>query len=160
MKRFFFVCVSILLFAGSLYAQTSTAAVGKQSVTVDFAVTMRDLAVAAKTQDDRAIPTNRAIILDGDIGTIIVHEDTATSFVAEVELLNGIWVDETQVELYRTYIICEGLQFRSLFDSQSPSRLKSGQTVMVLATYEGLGMDYDGKTPVPVVQALSIRRIY
>jgi hypothetical protein len=146
--------------AGSLQAQTSASSAGKKSVTVDFEITMKDLALAAKTQNDRAIPTNRALILDGDIGTITVHEDSDTSFVAEVELLNGIWVNEEQVELYRTYILCEGPQFRSFFSSKSPVKLKGGQTIIVLATYEGLGVDYDGKTPVSVVKAIDIRKLF
>ena len=95
MKRCFFALLGLALVIGSLHAQASNVVVGKQSVTVDFSVTMKELALAAQTKDDRAIPTNRALILDGDIGTITVHEDTETSFVAEVELLNGIWVDET-----------------------------------------------------------------
>jgi len=127
---------------------------------VDFSITMKDLALAAKMLNDGAIPTNSALILDGDIGTITVYEDSDTSFVAEVELLNGIWVNEEQVELYRTYILCEGSQFQPFFSSKSPIRLKGGQTIIVLAVYEGLGVDYDGKTPVPVVKAIDIRKIY
>lgn len=160
MKRLSIYLVSIFVLAGSLQAQTSKSAPEKQNSIVDFSIAMKDLALAAETQDDRAIPSNRAIILDGDIGTITVHEDTDTSFVAEVELLNGTWVDEERVDLYRTYILCEGPQFRLFFSSKSPQRLKSGQTIIVLATYEGLSVDYDEKTPVTVVRAIDIRKIY
>lgn len=160
MKRLSIYLLSIFVLAGSLQAQTSKSAPEQQNSIVDFSITMKDLALAAETQDDRAIPINRAIILDGDIGTITVYEDTDTSFVAEVELLNGIWVDEERVDLYRTYILFEGPQFRPLFASRSSQRLKSGQTIIVLATYEGLGVDYDKKTPVTVVRAIDMRKIY
>jgi len=160
MKRLLIALISTMLVMGALQAQTSKSPGAKKSVSVDFTSTMRELAQAAKTQNDRDIPTDKALILDGDIGTVTIHEDTDASFVVELELLNGIWVGEEQVELYRTYVICEGTQFRSLFSAQSPSRLKSGQTIIVLASYEGLGIDYDGKTPVTVVKAIDIRRLF
>lgn len=160
MKRFFIGLVGLFLVLGAVHAQTTKSSAGKPIYSVDFSITMRDLFLAAKTQDDRSIPVDTAMLLDGDIGTITVHEDTDKNFIAEVELLNGTWVGEEQVDLYRTYIICEGLRFRSWFSPQSQTRLKPGQTVLILASYEGLGEDYDGKTLVPIVKALALRHIY
>lgn len=160
MKRLVIFLVCIFLVFGFLQAQDSKPPVGNGSYYVDFSITMRDLSMAAKTQDDGAIPADRAIILDGDIGTLTIYEDTDQAFVVELELLNGTWIGDEQVELYRTYVICEGSRFRPFFSPQSRTRLKSGQTILVLGSYEGLGLDYDEKTPVPVVRALDIRLIY
>ncbi|MCA1951130.1 MAG: hypothetical protein LDL24_11195 [Treponema sp.] len=160
MKRFFIGLACLLLVFGAAQAQTAKSSAVKRIYSVDFSITMRDLFLAAKTQDDRSIPADKAILLDGDIGTITVHQDTDKNFIAEVELLNGTWVGEDQVDLYRTYVIFEGLQFRSWFSPQSQTKLKPGQTVLILASYEGIGQDYDEKTLVPIVKALDIRHIY
>lgn len=153
------LCVSLLT-ASALKAQSTKDPAEEQSYTIDFSITMRDLYLAAKNQDDSAIPVNKALILDGDIGTITVYEDTDMSFVVEFELLNGTWVGQEQVELYRAYMVCEGPEFRSLFSPQSQTRLKSGQTILVVGSYEGLGLDYDEKTLVPVIKVINIRLIY
>lgn len=153
------LCVSLLT-ASVLQAQSTKDPAEGQSYTIDFSITMRDLYLAAKNQDDSAIPVNKALILDGDIGTITVHEDTDRSFVVEFELLNGTWIGQEHVELYRAYMVCEGPEFRSFFSPQSQTRLKSGQTILVVGSYEGLGLDYDGKTLVPIVRVINIRSIY
>lgn len=160
MKRFFIGLACLLLVFGAAQAQTAKSSAVKRIYSVDFSITMGDLFLAAKTQDDSFIPVDKAILLDGDIGTITVHQDTDKDFIAEVELLNGTWVGEDQVDLYRTYVIFEGLQFRAWFSSQSQTKLKPGQTVLILASYEGIGEDYDEKTLVPIVKALDIRHIY
>ncbi|MFQ3548069.1 MAG: hypothetical protein SNJ56_06995 [Termitinemataceae bacterium] len=152
----FVVCSSGL----GLYAQAGTSFVSSRTYTVDFSITMKDLYEAAKSEDDRAIPTNRALLLDGDIGSILVHEDTDSGFSAEVEFLNGVWIGEETVLAYRVYLVFEGSQFRPYFSAKSPKRLRIGQTLLVLGIYEGLGVDYDERTIVPVVKALEIRPLY
>ncbi len=125
----------------------------------DFSITLSDLHRAAASGDDSRIPADRLLVIHGDIGSVTVHEDGETEFVAEVELVGGAWSGDADVELHRVYVVFEGIRFRDAFSRRSPGRLQSGKTLLVLGSYLGLGVDYDETTAVAVVEAVDFRPV-
>jgi hypothetical protein len=130
-----------------------------ESSPISFKTTMADLHRAALSGDDRPIPSDQALLIDAEIGSITVRADTDEAFAAEVELVGGSWIGEDKVELYRAYAIFESPQFRDLFSRRSAIRLLPGDKLIVLCRYLGIGVDYDETTPVPVLEAFDLRRI-
>ena len=154
MKR---VCSLVFLVGMALGFGVPTIAAQDRSVA--FSVTLSDLHRAAMSGDDSAIPTDRLLVIHGDLGSVAVHADTETEFIAEVELVGGAWLEDSAVELHRAYAVFQDTRFRDAFSRRSPSRLQSGQTVLVLARYLGLGVDYDETTTVAVMEVLDFRPV-
>lgn len=149
---FILSCLSSFLFA--------EAPVTLDSLPVAFGIRLVDLHKAAESGDDRAIPGGKALVIDAEIGSITVRAEEDDRFIAEVELIGGAWQGEESVELYRAYALFDGLPYKNLFSRRSPERLQPGDRVLILARYLGLGVDYDEKTPVAVIEGKELRRIY
>ncbi len=126
---------------------------------LDFSITLRDLHLAALNGDSRDIPGGRTFIIDAEIGSIDVLADDDTGFYAEVELIGGEWRSEKEVELYYAYAAFDGPQFRDSFSRRSETRFQPGDRILVLSRFMGIFIDYDGETPVSVIEALAYRRI-
>jgi len=151
MKRILALC---LFAAAAVFAWSQqTAAAGA----LDFSINLQDLYRAAQSGDDRFIPKNKSLILDGTVGSIMVRSDTETEFVAELELIGGTWNGDESVELLRAYIVFSGEQFRPFLARKAEGRLLSGDRILVLAQYLGIGVDYDETTAVAVVEGLALR---
>ncbi len=154
MKRIVFGIIAACALAGALHAQ---ALVADQPVA--FSVTLADLSRAAASGDDRTIPSGKALLIDAEIGAITLRVDTDERFTAEVELIGGAWRGEDEVELYRAYALFDGLRYREMFSRRSETRFQTGDHILVLGRYLGIGMDYDEATPVAVIEAAAVRRL-
>lgn len=155
----FFVLAMALGNVFPLVAAPKPSAPAGQERLVDFSVTIAELNRAAASGDDKFIPKDRALIIDGEIGSVTARVDTDERFTAEVELIGGAWRGEEGVDLYRAYAIFDGPRFRDLFSRRSQTRLGAGTKILVLCKYLGIGVDYDEKTPVAVLEAIDVRRI-
>lgn len=144
--------------ASVLFAAEKAAPAPTANAPVAFAVTIAELHQGAVTGDDRAIPGDRVLVIDAEIGSITNRLDSEEGFVAEVELVGGRWVGEDAVELYRVYAVFDGVQFRDWFSRRSATRLLPGDKILVLCRYLGIGVDYDEETPVAVLEAFDLRR--
>lgn len=142
-----------------LAAAPAAGSAPKAGTPVDFSVTIADLHRAAESGDDKFIPGDRALVIDGEIGAVTARVDTDDRFTAEVELIGGAWRGEDGVDLYRAYAIFDGTRFRDLFSRRSQSRLITGDKILVLCKYLGIGIDYDEKTPVAVLEAIDLRKV-
>ncbi len=154
MKRIVIGIIAACALTGALQAQ---ALVADQPVA--FSVTLADLSRAAASGDDRAIPSGKALLIDAEIGAITLRVDTDERFTVEVELIGGAWRGEDEVELYRAYALFDGLRYREMFSRRSETRLQTGDHILVLGRYLGIGMDYDEATPVAVIEAAALRRL-
>ena len=125
---------------------------------VAFGITIGDLHRAAESGDDGAVPADRPLIIDAEIGSVSILADTDDEFAAEVELVGGLWHGEDEVELYRAYAIFEHPRFREFFSRRSATRLLPGDRILVLCRFLGIGVDYDEETPIAVVEAAELRR--
>lgn len=125
---------------------------------VAFNVTIADLHRAAQSGDDRSIPGDRVLVIDAEIGSITNRADAEDTFTAEVELVGGAWHGEERVELFRAYVVFDSPKFRDAFSRRSATRMLPGDRLIVLCRYLGLGVDYDEKTPVAVLEAFDFRR--
>jgi hypothetical protein len=154
------LCLAALIAvtAAPLFAAEKEAPAPTANAPVAFAVTIAELHHAAATGDDRSVPGDRALVIDAEIGSITNRLDSDEGFVAEVELVGGRWVGEDAVELYRAYVVFDGVQFRDWFSRRSASRLLPGDKILVLCRYLGIGVDYDEETPVAVLEAFDLRR--
>lgn len=157
MKRSMFLTVCLSALALTLGAQENRNRAKDLLLPVDFSITLGDLHRAAQRGDDRSIPGGKLLVLNADIGSVTLRSDTDTQFAAEVELIGGAWHGEDSVELYRAYALFEGGEFRAFFSKTSSQRVQTGQHVLILARYLGLGLDYDETTPIAVVEALGLR---
>ena len=126
---------------------------------VDFSITLADLHRAAESGDDRNIPSDRALAIDAEVGSVTVRADTEEQFTAEVELIGGSWLGERKVELYRAYALFDGTRYRDLFSRRSSTRIQAGDRILILAKYLGIGVDYDEKTPIAVVEGAALRKL-
>ncbi len=155
MKRNVFMCASLFALAAVLSSAESTAT---EKSPVAFSVTIADLHRAAQSGDDSAIPLDKSLVIDAEIGSITVRADTDDEFIAEVELIGGSWVGEERIDLLRAYAVFESPRFRDDFSRRSATRLLPGDRLLVLCRYLGIGVDYDEKTPVSVLEAFALRR--
>jgi hypothetical protein len=134
-------------------------AAGNFSDVVAFEVGIADLHRAAQSGDDSAIPADKVLVIDAEIGAVTVAADDADGFIAEVEVIGGAWRNDDEIELYRAYAVFDGPEYREAFSKRSPTRLIPGKRILVIAAYLGIGLDYDGTTPVAIIQALALRRL-
>ena len=149
-----FLCLT----ADAVFAAEKEVPSPTASAPVAFEITIADLHRAAESGDDRAIPGDRSLIVDAQIGAATIQVDTDDQFTAEVELVGGMWHGEEEVELYRAYALFDGVRFREFFSRRSATRLLPGDRILVLCRYLGIGMDYDETTPVSVVESFDLRR--
>jgi hypothetical protein len=156
MKRFLFTIAIAAAFSAACFAQMAAPAADGP---VDFSVTLADLHRAAASGDDRGIPADRSLAIDGEVGSVTVRADTEDQFTAEVELIGGSWIGETKVELYRAYALFDGTRFRDLFSRRSAGRIQAGDRILILAKYLGIGVDYDETTPIAVIEGSALRRL-
>ncbi len=134
-----------------------TLAFAEDAMPIDFSINIEDLDMAAKSGDDGKIPGDALLVLNAQIGAVTVRADDASSFVAEVELIGGAWHGEADVSLYRAYALFEGLEFKDYFSRRASTPINSGDSVLILGRYLGLGVDYDESTTIAVVEAYEIR---
>jgi len=140
-----------------LFAETAGSVA---ALPVAFEISLADLHHAAESGDDRAIPGGKSLTIDAEIGSVTIRTDEDDKFIAEVELIGGAWHGEDSVELYRAYAVFDGLRYKDLFSRRSSSRVQPGDRVLILARYLGLGVDYDEKTPVAVIEGTEVRRLH
>ncbi|MEJ5188418.1 hypothetical protein [Treponema sp. J25] len=159
MKRIVIALIAaLILVENNGFSQNRSGNLAEKTVySVDFSKTLEDFGRITKTLDDSWVSKSTAYILDGTIGSVIVRNDSETSFLAEVELLGGKWKDEETVELFRAYVLFEDPQFRQYFIAGSSQRLRIGQHILVLVEYQGLGTDYDAVTPIAVLRCRMLR---
>jgi hypothetical protein len=141
------------------FAANNAAPKVSENSPVAFKTTLADLDRAAQSGDDRTIPGDRLLIIDAQIGSITNRADTDAAFTAEVELIGGAWKGEDRVDLYRAYAIFDAPKYRESFSRRSATRLLAGDRILLLCRFVGIGVDYDEKTPVSVLEALDLRRI-
>ena len=140
-----------------VFAAKQAAPAVSENSPVAFKVTIADLHRAAQSGDDKTIPGDRVLVIDAEIGSVTAKVDTDDKFTAEVELMGGAWKGEDHVDLYRAYAIFDSPRFREFFSRRSATRLLPGDKIIVLCRYLGLGVDYDEKTPVAVLEAFELR---
>ena len=156
MKRTVLTIALAVAFSTALFAQKAVAPADEP---VAFDITLADLHRAAASGDDRNIPADRALAIDAEVGSVTVRADTDDTFTAEVELIGGTWLGEKKVELYRAYAVFDGTRYRDLFSRRSAPRVQAGDRILILAKYLGIGVDYDEKTPIAVIEGSALRRM-
>jgi hypothetical protein len=122
---------------------------------LDFSFSLKEIDRAAKT--GTLIPAGKFFILNGTLGSVLQRSRDGEELLAEVELVNGQWQGYESVEMYRAKVIFSGEAFASFFAKDSPERLKTGDLVLVLASYKGISSDYTTKEKIAVLQAEMIR---
>ncbi len=160
MKRRYWCLVFFIIVIFSSNAQNNSSspmAVYSGPFPVDFSITLRELQKAVVEEINTQKLQQVYCVLDGDIASIMVRSDTEDQFIAEVELVNGMWKGEDAVEIYRIYVIFDGIHYRQYFSPQAPGHVIAGKTILVLGKYAGVATDYDGSTPVAVVEAKDVR---
>ncbi len=79
---------------------------------VDFSITLRELAEIAAEREAGSVADEPLIIVDGYIASVVVTDDTDGSFSADIELVDGEWLDLDEVRAYRAVAVAEGERFR------------------------------------------------
>jgi len=155
--------ISTVLFTLIVVSVASAApAVSEPSIEdaqIAFNISIKDVHLAAQSGDDRTIPSDLALVVDAEIGSITIRTDTDDRFVAEVELLGGSWSGEEEIFLYRAYALFDNTDFRDSFSRRSATRLLPGDKILILCRYLGIGVDYDETSPIAVLEAIGLRRL-
>ncbi len=87
---------------------------------VDFSVTLRELAGIAAEREPGSVTDGPLIIVDGYIASVVVSDDTEGSFSADIELVDGEWLDLDEVRAYRAIAVAEGERFRERIPRRPP----------------------------------------
>ncbi len=127
---------------------------------IDFSIDLHRLYQAARNNNEKDIPQNRLLLIEGTIGsrdTIIDEED---DFLAELELVGGHWESEEEIVLYRAIVIFDGPEYHPLFNPRGQDRLRNGDKIIVVAEFLGLDDDDFGEGRVPLLLCLAWRKVF
>lgn len=129
---------------------------------VNFSLTLDDLSRMAN-EGTAALPTDKLVILTGDVESIDVLSPGREGFRAEVNLVNGLWHNLDSISLYRCIVTLSGPDFAARVPSQSgapfsASTIQPNHQILVVASISGVRAAPDG-TKIPVVRALYVRPI-
>lgn len=141
---------------------------------LDFSITLQDIHSMLDERDFGSLPTDRAVILDGVAADIIVLDPEPESFLVQVDLASGRWLDLNEVRLYKAYVFFQGPGFAVRFQSGRPTEpadpdsrpdewtrrttISPNSRVMVLGLIVDVYEDHEG-TLAPVLEGIDIRLI-
>jgi len=141
-----------------------------ESVTVDFSVTLRDLAERAR--DDSAWATNdgpspfqETVVVDGYVASVTPIRPSSEGdeeYRVELEVASGEWRELERVDLYRIIVTAAGERFQELVPERPPRDpephvVVPGRRVLVLG--DVVGRREVGNEAIAVVEAHDMRRI-
>ncbi len=120
----------------------------------DFAASVESLAQAAET--GAGLPVGRYVVLTGTVRSAVSQEEG--SFSARVELAAGQWIGTSRIVLRTVMVEVAGDSYRDLFDRGSPSFLRPGSAVLVVARVTGTREAPEGGR-VAVLEGIHLRRL-
>lgn len=120
----------------------------------DFSASVESLAEAAETGAE--LPVGRYVILTGTVRSTSSEEGGV--FSAQVEIAAGTWIGTSRIVLRTVIVEMSGASYRELFDRASPSFLRSGSSVLVVARVSGV-RESTGSGRVAVLEAVHLRRL-
>jgi len=143
------------------FSQTNTPIFDEFSAIVDFTVTFEELYRHYSLKQGPPVPENKLIIIDGSIASIMVIDPEETSFIGELEVLNGRWVGLEDVEVYKCFVEVKGPNFFSRIPvrrtrKKLPDQIEVNSRVLIIGKITGTRLDNDGNT-IPVLEAAFIR---
>lgn len=161
MKRHF---LSALCVAGVLLTHVP---VGAGEVTtfdsiVDFSVTLRELADIATERGPGAVTDEPLIIVDGFIASVVMTDEAEGSFAADVELVDGEWLDPHEVRAYRAIAVVAGEHFRERIPRRPPpspprDHIVAGRHAIAVARLVGIREDETRGGMIPVLEVVHFR---
>jgi hypothetical protein len=120
----------------------------------DFGASVESLAEAAET--GAGLPVGRYVLLTGTVRSAASQEEGP--FSARVEVAAGQWIGTSRVVLRTVLVEVAGDAYRDLFDRGSPSFLRPGSTVLVVARVTGSREAPEGGR-VAVLEGVHLRRL-
>lgn len=120
----------------------------------DFSASVESLAQAAET--GVGLPVGRYVVLTGTVRSAVPREEDA--FSARVEIAAGQWIGTSRIVLRTVLVEVAGDPYRDLFDRGSPTFLRPGSTVLVVARVTGIREVPEGGR-VAVLEGIHLRRL-
>jgi len=120
----------------------------------DFSASVESLAEAAET--GAGLPAGRYVLLTGIVRSAAAGE--GGGFVVRVELAAGQWIGTSRIVLRTVAVDFSGDVYRALVDRDSPSFLRPGSTVLVVARVVGVGTGAEGGR-MALLEGVHVRRL-
>lgn len=136
-----------------LSALPSPAQAGPEGV-FDFTASVESLAQAAEI--GTGLPVGRYVVLTGTVRSAASREEG--SFSARVEIAAGQWIGTSRIVLRTVLVEVAGDPYRDLFDRGSPTFLRPGNAVLVVARVTGIREVPEGGR-VAVLEGVHLRRL-
>ncbi|TVR63075.1 MAG: hypothetical protein EA426_01290 [Spirochaetaceae bacterium] len=158
MKRFFAAAVVLL---GAIIVLGAAPATLDE--TIDLSATLRSLDDILRAEQFDRLPWDRAVILSGAIASIDHLVPDEDEFQVLLELVDGEWLNLSEIRTYRAYIVASGSEYLPRFPVRlprdpGPEVILANQRVLVVGWIVDVWEDFDGSLAV-VVDAANIRRI-
>ncbi len=120
----------------------------------DFSASVESLAAAAES--GAGLPAGRYVLLTGTVRSSSAGEGGA--FSVRVELAAGQWIGTSRIVLRTVAVDFSGDSYRALVDRDSPSFLRPGSTVLVVARVAGVGTGAEGGR-MALLEGVHVRRL-
>ena len=147
--------LSVLFAAVFLFAAAASGfAQGRPESQFDFEASVESLASAA--QSGKTLPIGRYVVLTGTLRSVETNPDE--SFSARLELAAGQWLGTSRVVLQTVFVNLSGESYRAFFDQATPSYIRLGSSVLVVARVAGVSAGENGE-PVVSLDGVHLRRL-
>lgn len=120
----------------------------------DFSASVESLAQAAET--GVGLPVGRYVVLTGTVRSAASREEGV--FAAQLEIAAGQWIGTSRIVLRTVLVEVSGDPFRDLFDRGSPSYLRPGSSVLVVARVSGARENPEGGRTA-LLEGVHLRRL-
>ncbi|HSV56407.1 MAG TPA: hypothetical protein VLH39_04795 [Magnetospirillaceae bacterium] len=148
--RLALIAAACLLFPS--FTPFSVSAQAHPAAAFDFSASVESLAEAAQT--GAALPVGRYVLLTGTVRTLTAER--AEPFRMRVEVAAGLWIGTSRVVLRTVEVNFRGEEYRDRADRESPSFLRTGNIVLVVAAVSGVRTGPDG-SGTAVLEGVHIR---
>jgi hypothetical protein len=131
---------------------------------VDFSITLDRLTGLLDRRGPQALPQDKIVVITGAISSLQIQNDGKEGeFLAELEVMDGEWVDMSRVKMYSSIVQLRGEAFQARIPvrrSRNPiaNEISVNSEVMIVAKVVGTRTLYDGRV-VPLLDALYLRTI-
>ena len=131
---------------------------------VDFSMTLEQIHHILEEEGAAALPSDRAVVLDGVVAEILLIDPEPETFLAQIDLVSGRWIGLQDIRLYRAYVFVEGPQFAERLSAAPAARgaaadaITTNSRVIVLGTIIDVYIEQDGSS-APIIDGFELRPV-
>jgi len=121
MNKVFFLSICFFSF---LYNPLLSDSAGLESI-MDLSISLKELSYSDPEFLDTLISSDKYIILEGAVASIIEIERSENNLILDIHLINGEWIGLEKVEVYKCIINISGKEWEDRFPKRKPRELTS-----------------------------------